>query len=464
MKKISIEAKIKAALERLAERQTQLSKTKTSCEARCDKATQGNAECAESAAALKESMEASHALAVTYLNSTYKEGIEKIALQVKEATTAAVVDRLGTDLTEHCKKQNKLAVHDFTQSARSLMQASQNWGRKQGASATERRTRAARNAVAASKPPLWTHLMDEQDDETINTTTSIYEAKAGVRGALMNVMDMEAYNNIAKQPIVIKATKAAAQALKAGGEAYSQEIKGGKQVLRRFEQVLVATVGPDARTKLVTPASAPWAQKVWAAEIIATADNYTQANWAPFGMMTAYMMLKGTATFAGIRTERIEGNTFAEKRSNVLRMEKEELFGRIRDGGWMAKFDSAITSEGHTTIIIPTGFFILIAADKATMLRWNLSSDATDTARVKYTIKGMMDSFVELHSQDSGYDGFVAFLGAHSEPASSRLYSRALLPIACDSLLWLLRVKKILSSYSHLQHLQNTMPSRKTRG
>ena len=405
-----MEAKLKAAHERLSERQNQLSKTKTSCENRCDKATQGNGECADAAAALKQSMEATHALAVTYLNSTYKSGIENISTELKAATTVTKVDSLVTELTEHCKTQNKNAVEDFTKAARSLMQASQNWGRKTGASAQEKRTRAARSAAESSKPPLWTYLMDERDDETINCTNSIYEAKAGVRAALMNVMDMVQYNQLAKQPVVIKATKAAVAALKAGGQAYSQDIKGGKQVIQKLDRALVATVGPDARTRLVTPAGAHWAQKVWASEIIATNDNYTQANWAPFGLMSGYLMLTGACTIAGIKTERIPGNTFEEKRSSVLRMEKDELFQKIRDGGWMAKFDSAITSDGHTTLIAPTGFFILIAANKCLMLRWSMSSDATDTARAKYTLKGMMDSFMELHDESSGYSGLATFL------------------------------------------------------
>ena len=239
---------------------------------------------------------------------------------------------------------------------------------------------------------------------------SIFEAKGGLRCAVVNAASGQSWDVMMNQPVIKKAMNATKNALKKGLGACTEPLHGGKQVLARCEENVQASFGAELRSKMALP-RAPWANSIYNMNVFASGAAYANAMWPPFGMMQAIVVVSGDATIAGIKNDRIPGSTFGAKRQRILQLPVDDVKRLICDGGWLVKFKDGVDASGHSCVVMPSGFMILTAATNATCLQWSLAADALDTQRVKDALKNMLDAFPEVRPEETGYNQLAGHLG-----------------------------------------------------
>ena len=310
------------------------------------------------------------------------------------------------------KTMNKAQTADFMNDCRHAATTLTGLGRKEGATGQTRKERKAQQVYEKVKSPLFTILLEAIPEREINCSESAFECKGGLRPALVNAESGQAYEKLIALPIIKTTTTKAKEGLKSefNQEASREPCGGGKQVLKKLEEMICACVGAELRSKMPLP-KLPWADQVFVPEILLSSESYSQAMWTPFGLMQANLLISGDAAFAGIRTEQIPGNTYAEKRAAVLRMPVEQVQEACSAGGFYVRFEKSLSSKGHCLVLIPTGFIVLVACRNAHILRWSLVADTADRNRVKTCLGGCLASFSELREAGAAHCQFAEHLG-----------------------------------------------------
>ena len=197
-----------------------------------------------------------------------------------------------------------------------------------------------------------------------------------------------------------------------GCKACVQPMDGGTGVLKKLEEAVVAATSAEIRTKSALP-KASWAVKVFEMEVIGTNSGYATASWSPYGMMSAIMVLEGNVAFFGVPTNKVEGDSYADKRATIFRSTIDDLNQYLLPsvGGFYVRFEGASGPNGESVIVVPSGFLIAYAASNVRFLRWALVADQADAARVKVALKNILQSFSEYNAPDLAYRPLAENLG-----------------------------------------------------
>ena len=391
---------------KLVERIEELTVYGDTAVAKAEKIKSSNQEKAAEAAAIIADLIARQAAAIHYLNTTIKEGLEMVKEGARAATLSSEITQLRVDLMTIWKELNSKQVKEFLDYTRKFNQTSSSLGRSMV-------DKSKRVVAEIAKSPLFVSMMESLDTPTItNCSTSIFEAKGGLRPALLAVDSRDEFDKMATQPIVRKAMRTIHQALASGTTACLQHLEGGKPVLKRFEEIVLKVTGQEVRSKCPLP-KAGWADKIFQMEIFGTGSMYANVMLLPYGMMSCAVMLEGTCCFLGLPFEQVDGATLKEKRNTFLRYTVDDLKKAVQParGGWYAKFVDGICDNGETTIVIPSGHLIAVAGCNARYLRWPLVADAADTARAKSALRSMLQSFPELADRGTANVDLANFLG-----------------------------------------------------
>ena len=103
--------------------------------------------------------------------------------------------------------------------------------------------------------------------------------------------------------------------------------------------------------------------------------------------------------------------TWLKKRWAISEMPTDNLRALIADGGFLWHFDEGEAEQnGQRLIVIPTGFFILQAAEQSSFVRWGLTADDRDIGRTKLALQQMTQAFPELRDRKTGCLSFLEFL------------------------------------------------------
>ena len=127
-----------------------------------------------------------------------------------------------------------------------------------------------------------------------------------------------------------------------------------------MDEQVVRVFTNELRTRMPLP-KVWWANQIWEYQILMTGPTYVNATWPDFGLMSACVVLAGNCVFAGLKTDRVPGDKYEDKRKNVMRMTVDEVHRLIEDGGWMIRFRDAVSEDGASSVIIPSGFMMLFA-------------------------------------------------------------------------------------------------------
>ena len=268
----------------------------------------------------------------------------------------------------------------------------------------------AADTVAQQGPPIIDvaiKICSELEEKRHNFSTSVYEAKAGLRAALVPPVSPEAslnmYDAVGKLPSVKKGKKDVMKDLKKVNYALYTETDPSK--VRKFFRVLGAAFDPQALTTYTVPKDAAWGAKVTHHQVWAATSTWVHIGFSPFGAMDARLVLEGSLVAIGVATQAIPGSSIKEKRRNLLVSTKDGLMELVKRDG----FAAMVASPG--LLVIPTGVIVVMCAvESALGVRWTVGSDAADIERTAAQLKNLIDEFPELRSQSVGYTPFCDFL------------------------------------------------------
>ena len=348
-----------------------------------------------------------------YLTETCKTNVDALRTDLNRANSSEEVALIKSNVADASKQLTKGPYQQFSKFVKELNVQFAGLARKgsgKGASASARGR--ARAPVEFQKSHTYVSLFDQYNDASVNMTDSIYEAKGGVRACYQSMASPRLYENLEKQPILKKSLARVNNALKRGSvSSVLDPLAAGKTVIKRFEEQVILATSADCRTKRSLPKE-EWTKKIYEFALHGTASSCLDANWTPFGMVQANIVLSGNICFAGFKTDRIPGTSYEEKRNYILRCTIDQLDERIKDGGFFAKFvDGVSVPEGKCMIVIPSGFMIAACGSDARVLRWSVASDESDFARVRETLRMMFESFAEFRNPDTSYPQYARSLG-----------------------------------------------------
>lgn len=390
---------------RLAERMTELQTYLRAALAKAEKIKALGGDKAVEAETILRELSAKHVLAEQYLSVVLKGKICEIRDKAKAAQTSEEMVDARAELIALWKLLNTDAVGDFVSYTKKFNQSSSAMGRTAGARKKEEKPEAQRS-------PLFVSLMESITPESVNCSTSVFEAKGGLRPALLTIGSSDDFDKLVALPILKKAMKHVKDAVDKGTSACTQALEAGKPALKKFEETLVKACGTEVRTKCALPKS-PWAESIFNFEIVGGDSTSANVTFTPYGMMCCCLLLSGDASFLGIPYEQVDGATFKEKRASVLRYTVDNMTSKLEPavGGWFVRAKNGSTENGESLIVIPSGFILATAGVNVRYLRWVLVADSCDTARVKSALRNMLLSFPELHTPATAHQQFAEHLG-----------------------------------------------------
>jgi hypothetical protein len=72
----------------------------------------------------------------------------------------------------------------------------------------------------------------------------------------------------------------------------------------------------------------------------------------------------------------------------------------------------ALEHDSTKLAVLPTGFIYIIVSQASVGLRWSLSSDESDTNRVKLGLTNLIHSFPEMGNASTGCKQFLDWLSS----------------------------------------------------
>ena len=113
----------------------------------------------------------------------------------------------------------------------------------------------------------------------------------------------------------------------------------------------------------------------------------------------------GSYDIAGVPFDDVPGDGLAEKRKTLHQLPFDSLSQLITARGGFAMHVAE-----DSMVCVPSGFIIMTATEGCNLLRWAISSDDQDSARVKHVLASMLDPYPEFRSPESGMADFLAYI------------------------------------------------------
>ncbi len=289
-----------------------------------------------------------HAAATKYIQEEVKKGIVEAKDRIEMMTTMQEVPEAKLQITEVRKTFHVGPMSDFATYVKRLNFLFASLSRKTAPAAK----RVEKEKTERPKPPLYSSLFGGMHEATlINITSSVYEAKGGVRATGLKSSTPEAYNQLGKAAVIKRSLNKVNQALKRGLGSCADTISAGKRIEKMLDQLVTVAFGSDTRSQRALP-KADWAHRVFAFSVYGSGPCTAEVNWPDFGMMQAQIVLAGDVVYAGVPSGRVPGTTFAEKRANVMRMTVDDISRMVNAGGFFMKFEDGVSAEGHCGIVV----------------------------------------------------------------------------------------------------------------
>ena len=98
------------------------------------------------------------------------------------------------------------------------------------------------------------------------------------------------------------------------------------------------------------------------------------------------------------------GDGLKETRAWLTSASKDDL------SDFFARKGFAVEHDSSNLLVIPSGFICCVFSSGAKMIRWGLSSDDSDTDRVKKSLDMLLQSSEELRETSADYTEFQRYL------------------------------------------------------
>ena len=248
-------------------------------------------------------------------------------------------------------------------------------------------------------PPIAAVLKEIiEQGQAATPSTSAFEAKGGIRAAVVQLSSPGSVPAFEVLPVTKKASKDIRVHLRSETRgmitvpAGPNEKKIAKFCKLNFDQCLL--------TKLALP-EASWAHQVYAFQYYGFLEGFVNIGYTHFCCAEVQYLMKGECIFVGIMPEKVPGATLKDKRKHLFMSSYDILLPMINPSGW------AVALEAGQAIVIPSGCIVVtVAVADCFGLRWSLSSDSADTERVRTALVEVFDSFPEVRNPSSGYSQF----------------------------------------------------------
>ena len=133
----------------------------------------------------------------------------------------------------------------------------------------------------------------------------------------------------------------------------------------------------------------PWAQEVVTHQAFGYAANYRGVNWSHLGLMESVLVVSGVMKMVGIESDKVPGATFKDKRKFLFNNTIDVIKPLVENSGFL------LTMKPGILYTLPTGFVRIIATsvgESCKGVRWSMSSDEADDARVMIALRGLIES------------------------------------------------------------------------
>ena len=406
--KIKLIATLDQKMELVTKRREELRTTKKKAEDKATKMNELGGDVATAATAVLDNIEELFKAADDYLQTDFGGRLGALKARSVTASTRDEISTIRAEVGTTWKELNMGAVKTFVQFVKTFNMQSPFVGRKTKA---DKKAEEA-NIAEAPRHPLFVSMMESLQEAQVNCSASIFEAKGGLRPAVLPVSSQETFLSLAGSPVVRKAMKHIANSCAKGTSACCQPLDGGAAVIKRFNQVVQAAVGGELLTRCALPRS-EWVARLFSYEAVGYGSKpHANVAWNPYGMMSAMVILEGDYAMLGVSEDEVEGSSFSEKRTSMLRFTVDDIMTKLKNGkAWFVRVKDGVTTNGDCVVVLPSGFVIATAGQDARLIRWPLVADAADTARTGHSMRGMLESFPEFRSQQTGYPQFAQFWG-----------------------------------------------------
>ena len=267
--------------------------------------------------------------------------------------------------------------------------------------------------VRPAGPPLATIAATSFPDG-LNVSTSVYEAKAGVRASLSGFStNSDPVQSLSANPKAKKMKKDMVGHLvshTSGGKRVTDPAlakKMMKDLKVAFDPVLFSKI-PLPNAASGTADTAGWASRVYEFEAFGHAPGFVSVGFPHFCCMENRLILEGNETVLGIPIEECPGATLKEKRKHLFLLTIDDLRNLVKEsGGFSATYDNT------KLLTLPTGFVLITTSTAETHgFRWSVSGDEQCTSRTKSMLKEIMSSFPEMGNSSVGYQQFFDWVAA----------------------------------------------------
>ena len=270
----------------------------------------------------------------------------------------------------------------------------------------------ARARGEEQEPPLFfvtigTVLKNLKD----TTSSSLFEAKAGIRAALF---DVDASLKVGTKRGLALDDMAVCKKIKT---SLDKALKTQEHVMDRMDPTtakkldkMLSVVLPDKALlqQYAVNLDAAWSQDFTRKRFFAMKAPFFHVGFPAYGASEVRVVLSGSLVYCGVKTEAVPGDTLKKQREllyNASRVELEEL---IKKDGWIAEVGAG---QG---ILVPTGFITMMLCPSVCTfgLSWHSYADQQDKLRAMRQLSQLTDEYSECRTPQTGYMQLLDFFRA----------------------------------------------------
>jgi len=245
----------------------------------------------------------------------------------------------------------------------------------------------------------------------VNTTTSLYESKLGLRMATVQPKPykgevLSPSETLAKNQYFKSLAKSCLDHMKTTGQNRVRDPCSNAAKAAKIFKIIKQSYDMNVLTKLILP-DERWAKEVYGFDVYTTKDGHISTLTTNNATIEARLYTSGSELIAGLPYASVPGVSMAEKRNFLCTSTIEAIKPLIETAGG---FLTTMKTENDTLYLIPSGHMIVTASRGATCLRWGVSGDEQDTARVIQMAKAILDSFPEYKNEGQVLPAFYEWL------------------------------------------------------
>ena len=342
-------------------------------------------------------------------------------VEIEKATTAAADHyQLRSASAQLVELQSLIRADDSIRSAKDLVTKTKRMitMETKKKDAAERKSKFSEGkAVVATMPPSPLSAIIKavnsklSDEAQRNVSDTVFEAKMGNRPARMK-SKLRKDGNIILQEIkrnqYVKALVKQVHAhMRSSTVAHMQNGLRDVGKTKRVNKLVHEALDTYATSRLLLP-DEDWTNRIYGFEIYATSESFSSIFTTSNCVIEARLPISGGEIVLGVPYASVPGEMFRDKRNFLAQLDCDKLADLVvQQHGFCIEF----SEDDDYVTFIPSGFILLTASlGGSVCLRWGVSSDERDTARVHAMAEAVSGSFAEYRNASQPLGQFLNYL------------------------------------------------------